>query len=111
MTLCTHNNDVSVLVLRQFIRHHFVFGSVRAWRVRHLEHKLFQSLVRPALSAQSARACVDAAQTVAVRPIIGQALDCARTVLVPFERLIHVTPPDRKSTRLNSSHVASSYAV
>src|SRR5690606_40454535 len=31
--------------------------------------------------------------------------------LVPADRLAEQTPSDRKSTRLNSSHVKSSYAV
>src|SRR5699024_8219135 len=88
--LRANNHNAAILRCGVLVRQHLVCGSVRAWRTRHFEHKLFQTFVRPALSAQSAGACIDAAQSVAVRPMISKALDRARTVLVPLERRLHI---------------------
>src|SRR5690625_2883055 len=58
MLLRANNHDAPGFRCGLLVRQHLVFGSVRAWRTRHFEHKLFQPFVRPALSAQPAGAYV-----------------------------------------------------
>src|SRR5690625_5229512 len=50
--LRANNHNAAILRCGLLVRQHLVLGSVRAWRARHLEHKLFQSLMRPARSEE-----------------------------------------------------------